>query len=418
LTSEGFKVWCDKFELLGGESYPRDIDQAIKEKTFRVLALLSMSSVDKPNPRKERTLALNIARERGVSDFLIPLNIDGLRAAELDWMTSDITFIPFYMSWADGLSRLLKKLDSIDAPRDVENGKEIAANVYLSHMVVDDNPETLYSNCLRFTRIPEFVKEFRFIDSLSRNEMNILSARWAFYNRDYRVVYGFTAPPDSNLFKYREIARHNWIEMDEIDGIPTYNILINLLKRSLAVKMLEKMLRRSDVGGIYFPFGLFDDDKLNFTGYTGRKTWILVAGERHSPYDFKYHISPSFKIKKMNEDFLAELSINLYLTGMTGDTLDSRLTHTRHKAIRKSWWNNHYLNRCLAVCEYLSDGDGNIRIGEGEEGILLEGKLISFKFPLSIDESKLQGRPEDETEDEFDIVDDEDVIELENEGGG
>ena len=39
LTIEGYKVWCDRFELLGGESYPKDIDKAMKEKTFRVLAL-------------------------------------------------------------------------------------------------------------------------------------------------------------------------------------------------------------------------------------------------------------------------------------------------------------------------------------------------------------------------------------------
>src|ERR1051325_8753309 len=64
LTAEGYLVWCDQFKLLGGESYPKDIDHALKEQTFRVLALLSRSSLHKPNPRKERTLALNIARER------------------------------------------------------------------------------------------------------------------------------------------------------------------------------------------------------------------------------------------------------------------------------------------------------------------------------------------------------------------
>ena len=78
LTAAGYRVWCDQFKLLGGESYPRDIDRALKEQTFRVLALLSRSSLQKPNPRKERTLALNIARERGC-EFLIPLNVDGLK---------------------------------------------------------------------------------------------------------------------------------------------------------------------------------------------------------------------------------------------------------------------------------------------------------------------------------------------------
>ena len=109
LTNEGYKVWCDRFQLLGGESYPKDIDDAIKNKTFRMIALLSHNSINKPNPVKERTMALNIGRERGI-DFLIPLNVDGLSSTELDWMTNDIVYIPFNESWAEGLRRLLKKL--------------------------------------------------------------------------------------------------------------------------------------------------------------------------------------------------------------------------------------------------------------------------------------------------------------------
>jgi hypothetical protein len=77
LTAEGYKVWCDQIKLLGGESYPRDIDKAIKEQTFRLLALVSKHSISIPNPLKERNLALNIARQRQ-EDFLIPLNVDGL----------------------------------------------------------------------------------------------------------------------------------------------------------------------------------------------------------------------------------------------------------------------------------------------------------------------------------------------------
>ncbi|MBZ0193236.1 MAG: toll/interleukin-1 receptor domain-containing protein, partial [Candidatus Kuenenia stuttgartiensis] len=30
LTGEGYRVWCGRTHLLGGESYPKDIDNAIK----------------------------------------------------------------------------------------------------------------------------------------------------------------------------------------------------------------------------------------------------------------------------------------------------------------------------------------------------------------------------------------------------
>src|SRR5689334_2283214 len=94
LTAEGYRVWCDRFKLLGGESYPKEIDDAIRNRTFRMLSLLSRASLTKPNPLKERTLGLNIAKERD-EDFVIPLNVDGLKGSEVYWHASDLTFISF-----------------------------------------------------------------------------------------------------------------------------------------------------------------------------------------------------------------------------------------------------------------------------------------------------------------------------------
>ncbi len=74
LASEGYEVWYDRLKLLGGESYPRDTTKAIRNQTFRVIALLSRNSIAKLDPVKERTLALNIAKEGNI-DFLIPLSL-------------------------------------------------------------------------------------------------------------------------------------------------------------------------------------------------------------------------------------------------------------------------------------------------------------------------------------------------------
>ncbi|MDN5863937.1 MAG: toll/interleukin-1 receptor domain-containing protein [Gammaproteobacteria bacterium] len=130
LTIFGYKAWCDRFELLGGERFPRDIDQAIKEKTFRLLAILSKASLEKENPTKERTLALNIGKERK-SDFLIPLQAEPLAPTDLNWMVSDITYIPFHESWSTGLRQLLKKLEKISTPQNLVNGGQVASTALL-----------------------------------------------------------------------------------------------------------------------------------------------------------------------------------------------------------------------------------------------------------------------------------------------
>jgi len=140
-----------------GESYPIDIDRAVKDQTFRVVALLSRASLAKPNPVKERTLALSIARQRKIN-FLVPLNVDGLKADELDWMTSDRAFIPFRHNWAEGFSRLLKRLNSIRCPRPLASR---GAQLVSDWIAVRDAPycrnEVLTSNLLQFTSIPDSI---------------------------------------------------------------------------------------------------------------------------------------------------------------------------------------------------------------------------------------------------------------------
>jgi hypothetical protein len=50
--------------------------------------------------------------------------VDG---SELDWLTTTVSYIPFTRGWADGWRALLKKLDSISAPRSLANAAPLAA---------------------------------------------------------------------------------------------------------------------------------------------------------------------------------------------------------------------------------------------------------------------------------------------------
>lgn len=390
LTSERYCVWCDRFQLLGGESYPKDIDKALKEQTFRVLALLSHKSISKDNPLKERTMALNIGRERGIEDFLIPLNVDRLSPIELDWMMGDITYIPFYKSWAEGFYRLLKKLNSINAPQVADNGREIVSHVYLNHMTLKNEAEVIYSNCMKVKQIPDKLLLLRFINELSSNEQEVLRDRWAFYRIDDLHTYAFTPPPAPEIFQYDEIERIDWKNNETVSGIFSENIVKNLLKNSLYVKCLQKGLRRSEIGRIYFPFGLFRNDNLTFKDYTGRKNHFQVAGERHYPYEYRYNLSPSFQIKKINDDFIVQIFINFYITELSGSPIDSNKATTRQKALRRSLYNNDFLIRCLGVCDCLSNGNMEIVIGEDYGRIVLDSRLITFQSPISIDESKAE----------------------------
>ena len=234
LTNEGYLVWCAKFKLLGGESYPKNIDKAIKTQTFKFISLLSKNSINKPNPLKERTLAINIAKERN-EDFLIPLNVDGLKPTELDWMTSDITFIPFYENWAVGLKQLLKKLNSINTPKPRKNGKQITSEIFLNTEFILNKPEEVITNYLKILEIPKIIKKFTLKSKITRYALLGLINKWAFYVKDRTIFFAFHDPPQEIKENYEisSIEKIYWKDIDNLDGIKVENIIKNLIKRSL-----------------------------------------------------------------------------------------------------------------------------------------------------------------------------------------
>lgn len=415
LTSEGYLVWCDRFKLLGGESYPKDIDKAIKNSTFRLIALLSKNSLSKPNPMKERTIALNIATERK-EDFLIPINVDGLRPSELDWMTSDLTFIPFYKSWATGLNRLIKKLSSINTPKALKNGRKIAAETFLNWGLIGKKRETVYANYLKILKIPNFIKEFNLNAWITKYALLELVNNWAFYSKDHNTFFAFHNPPKEISENYRITyeGKYNWQEADTIDGIYTGNIVSNLLKRSINVELCRKGLA-TDKNKLYFPFDPLTNNKIHFRSYTGKNTTVKACGKRtwrvkeNMPESFFYHLSPSFKIKyDPIEGYLALLTIQLYITDTSGEPLKRKSAFARSRKIRRHWWNHEWFIRYLAVVSFLSDGKDTITIGEDpEEQIVISANFIKGKTPLSIIKKEKSKHLESIDEDNNEQFDDE-----------
>lgn len=84
LGTEGFPVWCDLTQLLGGETFWTDVEEAIRHRTIKFLFVLSRLSNHKPGAIQELNLALNVQRADALRDFVIPLGVDDLPPAEFN----------------------------------------------------------------------------------------------------------------------------------------------------------------------------------------------------------------------------------------------------------------------------------------------------------------------------------------------
>ncbi len=402
LTVEGYRVWISCFKLLGGEPYPKEIDTAIKDRTFRFLALLSRRSLNKPNPRKERTLALKLGEQRGEDDFVIPLNVDGLSPTELGWMTTELTFIPFNSSWAAGLKQLLKKLDLLGAPRLVPNGGAIAASKYLPDNVVLETSETLYSNVSPFVAVPERLYGFDLSRPLSPPEKDELAARWAFYLVEGPSI-SLTAPATFLAFEQppaplppnlslKPAGVSLWQELPKVFGLSSWQVAKPLLRKTVLLTCAGLGLRPAEDGTfLYFPSGLVPRNKLKYRGYSGRSLPVATVGERtfRGKDKFRHHLGFTFDVLRLPEGpVAAKFRIRLRLTDLDGKLLDYASALPRRKSITRTWYNYHFLSRELAILQFLAGGKESIVAG-GTQRVLLQATPITLTAPRSIDEAVL-----------------------------
>jgi hypothetical protein len=399
LASEGYNIWYDRIKMLGGESYPRDITKAIKNKTYRVIALLSKSSISKPNPVKERTLALNIAKEREIEDFLIPLNVDGLKPTELDFMTSDLVFISFYRGWYDGLSRLLKKLEEINTPKNQISGREAIGQWLSSEELPANRTETQWSNLLPILEFPSVLWRYKVVP-----EVNVESIEpdWLAHRESESTILAFSQPSNGTHDWLKEVEAIDYRNSDSIPVKDLRQALTMILRKGLRNLCIQKGLRCDEpTGRLYFPPELLPNNRLSFNRYDGKSISLQAVGERNFwvrsqgrafTETSRYHISPDFRFfLDLLGDPVLRLRIGIFWTDLEGRPLEAKKANRRRKKLCKNWWNYQWLSRVLAVTQWLGSGLDEVTLLETDSGRLRVGlKPVTFTSGFGIDETKLK----------------------------
>jgi hypothetical protein len=397
-----------------------------------MLGLLSKHSIAKPNPLKERTLALNIAKKPGMKGFLIPLNVDGLAATDLDWLSSDITFVPFASSWAKGLGQLLKLLEREQCPKGDGDGRAIASRVASAFDRIVDADELLISNASTFIQVPPKITAYRVSPTLEKDNGSLRDALrdWACYSVSPHRVLAFH-PPGADLATWLKVEfaqAYRWREVTSIEGIEPLNVVVRLLRGCIEARLQLSGFQWS-AGAEAYAFPGLQGQHLGVALPDGSKTTVQHSGERtffrigQPKMKYRYRLAVKLAVERgITDEFNLLWRLRFHLTNTNNEPLAEIQHLSRRKHLTKRWHNYHWLVRHLAAMQRCMDADGLIRVGpEGDEQVVLECQPCSFTVSKAIDETKL-GAPEDvsdEVADQMPVEDDdltEDPSDDEDEG--
>lgn len=395
LTAEGYLVWYERFQLLGGETYPDDVNNAIKNRTFRFIALYSNASITNLEVMRQRNLALSIGEARE-NDFLIPINVDGVAINQLDRVTRALKFISFENNWATGLRQLLEKLESIACPQLLSHGKSVAARTFMEKDVLIDKEDWLFSNCLQIESFPGTILLFKMEKEIPYERLQELRFEWA-YRKAGNLFLSFHPPsqPILDEFSGAQIGKLPWSKMEKVEGIDSENLVSELLRKSLIVRCHQKGLNYCPVSNLhYFPHGLVEGNRLRYRLPDGTRTFVNAAGRRKywrpsGSEEYRYSLAPSFYVvRDLFDDFVILIQIRIRLSNTEGDALPSNKVNSRRKHLCKDWWNHDWLKRILAVSQFLGEDNNKIIIGS-KDHIIVNAIPFNVKAPTSIDETAL-----------------------------
>ena len=375
----------------------------------------------KPNPQGEWLKGTAIGKQLGIEDFVIPLNTEGLGPDQITWNLQPINYIPFCPSWAEGLAALLKKLQSVGAPRVLDNGRRVAVASIVGTSAVDEKPEELMSNCFEVVKTPRYIRRYEVESNLSRGERGALRREWACRDVSGRRVLAFEDPPSavSARNRFQCVERVPWRDTTEVDGIDTRNLVVSLIHRCLDCLLRDVGMEytitaepgpegarrsgrnrrnsRKKTGQWYLPRGLLSNDRVSFTFPEGNRSWFSGVGERTYPTRdggevYRYHLSPSFSVLNDTIDpFVLLLRNRVYLTDANGTPLKKQKILSRRKHLCKTWFNKEWAARTLGIAQLLADEDMYIRFGlEGDQQLVIRAMPIVPTAPLRIQDDLVE----------------------------
>ncbi|HEY0667914.1 MAG TPA: toll/interleukin-1 receptor domain-containing protein [Sphingobacteriaceae bacterium] len=384
----GYKVWIDKKELLGGETFWGTIESAIKFNAAKVLLVYSKniccpgSDEVKGGIQKEIEFTRQVMQDETLTDFFIILHIDN-SGYNLFPGAKDLNQIPFNANWAEGLTTLQKKLIRDNVPRAHRHSSDEAANWYLNNYIVKnpviEKKELYYTNWWSVKSSPAsfFIMRYKNEKQASAvaasngscllvKDSNCITSFNKDLQTDMEDNFGITQVLPAEIF---EVKISDLLQGYQKESFPSFrdaeNHFKKLLRRGLHNYFKCKQMRWYDMSNknmayyhtytslptskITFSFPYRENERPKTKNLAGKH---LEIGRWHFAISAKSALSP----------FLGfHLKSHLIFSKKGFEAIDDKdLQHVHRRKKGKRMFNEEWRDLLLAFMKSLEDSEGNI----------------------------------------------------------
>lgn len=155
LSSLGFDVWADLFALHGGSDWSRKLEDALRNRTLKLLLVCTSTGLEKQGVRNEIEIATAVGKSISDPEFIVPLR---LSPYEAPFRIAHLQYVDFSHGWTNGFIELSELLLANKAiPRTCAGNAldEWLADQTNGAAKLIKRTEYLVSNWLRIKSLPE-----------------------------------------------------------------------------------------------------------------------------------------------------------------------------------------------------------------------------------------------------------------------
>lgn len=403
LAASGYEVWADICQLIGGETFWRDIGTAIKDEAAAVITVLSRASYQKDGVLDEIALAVGTGRKLQKPSFVIPIRLDDLPFSDFPEQLIRLNAIDFAGNWADGLARVHDALEKASVPK-ANSAPAHAFDQWRSFRLrqsgsVVEATELLSSNWLRIIELPPQVNFCRF-----GAESKAVAKALASFNTPIvpleRLGLTFSDAPNLVMDDAPTISVEHAYEFDLQKFLNAERQTGPEVRRGDASNMVTNLLRQawesfakgrgllpyefSNSTGWFVPLDLIEGNKVEYIDGAGKRRKKWLVGQSKKRQVFWHFAVTAYATLGDDPHFVLRPQVVFTTDGRTPLESKAKAASLR-RSFCKNWWNDRWSGLLAAFVSYLAEGNEFILIPLGSDKVArIDGCLLAFESPLSI----------------------------------